>query len=600
MKTKLIILIGLLLLTACSREDKAVVELLDRADSLLRVNPDSALKLLSPLSHSPSLSSPPLGEVGRGFGMELRMRYWLLKADALNKTDAPLPSDTLMKEVVEYYDRHGNANERMRAHYLLGRVYHDMGEAPQALECYQQAAEQADTTSADCDLYNLYAVYGQMADLYHKQYLPEYESQAFRQCEQIAWKDRDTLSALKAIELQISPSYLQGDTDKVLQLTHEVSNLYLQYGYKEYAAATYPVAIYIHIVRGEIHEAKRLMDIFETESGLFDKNGNIISGREHYYYSRGMYHMKQNQLDKAEDYFRRLSLSGDEDGARGILMISRLRANNDSVVKYSFLYEEALDSLHKKTKIEAIANTKALYSYERNRRLAQEKEEKLRNNRIIFISSIIGLLLLITFVIFTFRAKNARRTRTIISLREQLNQIEEERDFASEQLRINMKQQELFLTRLKKDHDANIMLLRESLLKEYKEQEVILRKETERLSDRVNELHHQLDEYKIKDIREALEQDSTVKYFRGLVKPRNNLKDPSPSDWVKLRKAYMQINPLDRGLYGELTKQEQKVFLLFGFDFIEKEVAGILKVSKQRVSYMKKEIQKKKSESQTN
>ena len=52
------------------------------------------------------------------------MRYRLLKADALNKTDAPLPSDTLMKEVVEYYDRHGDANERMRAHYLLGRVYH--------------------------------------------------------------------------------------------------------------------------------------------------------------------------------------------------------------------------------------------------------------------------------------------------------------------------------------------------------------------------------------------------------------------------------------------------------------------------------------------
>ena len=222
------------------------MELLDRADSLLRVNPDSALKILSPLSHSPSLSSPPLGEVGMGLGMELRMRYQLLLADALNKTDRPMPSDIVMQEVVDYYDRHGNANERMRAHYLLGRVYHDMGEAPQALECYQQAAELADTTSADCDLYNLYAVYGQMANLYHKQYLPEYESQAFRQCEQIAWKDRDTLSALRAIELQISPSYLQGDTDKVLQLTHKVSNLYLQYGYKEHAAATYPVAIYIH------------------------------------------------------------------------------------------------------------------------------------------------------------------------------------------------------------------------------------------------------------------------------------------------------------------------------------------------------------------
>jgi tetratricopeptide (TPR) repeat protein len=75
--------------------------------------------------------------------------------------------------LVGYFDRHGSANDRMMAHYLKGRVHHDMGESPQALECYQRAAEQADTTRSDCDLYTLYAVYGQMANLFHAQYLPE-------------------------------------------------------------------------------------------------------------------------------------------------------------------------------------------------------------------------------------------------------------------------------------------------------------------------------------------------------------------------------------------------------------------------------------------
>ena len=31
-----------------------------------------------------------------------------------------------MKEVVDYYDRHGSANERMLANYVLGCVYRDM------------------------------------------------------------------------------------------------------------------------------------------------------------------------------------------------------------------------------------------------------------------------------------------------------------------------------------------------------------------------------------------------------------------------------------------------------------------------------------------
>ena len=54
--------------------------------------------------------------------------------------------------LVNYFKRHGTDNERMMAYYLQGRVLHDMGEAPQALDAYQRATEQADTTRDDCDL----------------------------------------------------------------------------------------------------------------------------------------------------------------------------------------------------------------------------------------------------------------------------------------------------------------------------------------------------------------------------------------------------------------------------------------------------------------
>ena len=39
----------------------------------------------------------------------------------------------------------------MPAYYLLGRAYHEHGEAPMALQCYHDAIDCADTTAADCD-----------------------------------------------------------------------------------------------------------------------------------------------------------------------------------------------------------------------------------------------------------------------------------------------------------------------------------------------------------------------------------------------------------------------------------------------------------------
>ncbi|MBQ7471409.1 MAG: hypothetical protein IJS97_03175, partial [Prevotella sp.] len=136
-----------LLFSCTTREERELSALLDRADSLMRTRPDSALQILTP-------TQPPRGEASS----TLRMRYALLRADALNKCDSVLPSDTLLRVVAGYYDRHGSAKERMRAHYLLGRCYHDLGEAPRALECYQHAAEQADTTRDDCDLHQLHLI----------------------------------------------------------------------------------------------------------------------------------------------------------------------------------------------------------------------------------------------------------------------------------------------------------------------------------------------------------------------------------------------------------------------------------------------------------
>ena len=129
-------------------------------DSLVNDHPDSALTLLNGMKT----------EVG-GWSRSQRMRYHLMTLKAQNKAYVDFTSDSLAKEVVEYYDNHGNANDRMTAHYLLGCVYRDLGESPHAVDCFQDAAACADTIAKDCDFYTLSSVYSQMGRLYHKQLL---------------------------------------------------------------------------------------------------------------------------------------------------------------------------------------------------------------------------------------------------------------------------------------------------------------------------------------------------------------------------------------------------------------------------------------------
>ena len=85
---------------------------MQRADSIMNVNDDSAKVAIRMLDGVKS----QLPE----FSKSQKMRYELLRHKAMNKAYISFTSDSKMKEVVDYYDRHGSANERMLANYVLG------------------------------------------------------------------------------------------------------------------------------------------------------------------------------------------------------------------------------------------------------------------------------------------------------------------------------------------------------------------------------------------------------------------------------------------------------------------------------------------------
>lgn len=100
MKAFFIIALSSILVIGCSRNPKAEA-LLNSAEELTGQNPDSALRILD---------SVDVENLTR----KQQMRYYLVHASAQNKAYIPFTSDSIMKEVVEYYDSHGTPNYRHR------------------------------------------------------------------------------------------------------------------------------------------------------------------------------------------------------------------------------------------------------------------------------------------------------------------------------------------------------------------------------------------------------------------------------------------------------------------------------------------------------
>ena len=91
------------------------------------------------------------------------MRSGLDSINERNRSDQPFTASDV-QPYVDFFDSHGEPNDRLLAYYLLGRAYHEQGEAPMALECYQKAIECADTISSNCDYSQLSKAFGQMGD----------------------------------------------------------------------------------------------------------------------------------------------------------------------------------------------------------------------------------------------------------------------------------------------------------------------------------------------------------------------------------------------------------------------------------------------------
>ena len=525
------------------------------ADSLTEADQRAAITYID------SIVSQPQGNLPRSD----RMKLALLRAKAMNKLVLPLNRDSLLM-LSDYFADHGTPNEQMLATYILGCSFVVNKDAPTALKYFHEAAAMADTTAEDCDWRTLHKVHGQAGMLLFSQDALHDADDEYKLAFKYAMKAKDTLNALITVEQKANIYMLEGKTDSCIRLRTKLHNLYLKHGYAENAAMSLGPVIDNLAEMGKFDEAKRYLDNFEKNSGLFDSLGNIERGREIHYYIKGMYYLEVGQTDSAEYLFRKCihstkRLSTIQPAYEGLMRLYKKLHRPDSVAKYAEFVNALHDSVYNKGVMQHLQQMQAMYNYEQHERRAEEAEEETADAKNIGILVATILLLMFSFA-------------TIYIIRRRKLQISEKQKYEDSISELENEKHEL--ETLGKTQREEMEALIEEKTKEIEE----LSRERQGFLKPTYMNQKQLmfkDESIVKQISEHLKKDfkcMTLKECAGL---------------KSLFSDYAPVSQLKR----KLNDNEYILCLLIKTGFSPKDIAVLMGLSLPNVSNMRKRIFKK-------
>ena len=370
-----------LLLMSCQKQTLHLE--LDVVDSLCYIHPEKAMEMLE---HYQSVKGKAPHAV--------QMRYDLLQTKARDKAMLLHTSDSVMKQVVAYYEEHGTVNERLESMYYMGSVYRDLHDSPRALSWYLRATAWGEAHIHEVDSIILRNVYAQLAWVYQHQY-----------------NYTDALEANKR-EYRLSADSI---TDPLTMM--DLANSYMHVEKTDTGGILYDRALSRIL---ELHQEIPYMDLIATQlahySGHYHQQEKaeerltiILQHPEtHHIYNvysaLASYYEVFGPPDSAIYYYRKvmehkLPLTIRADAAMRLTLNFHYLHQKDSVDKYAIQYIILNDSVYGLQKWEETKLVQNEFQYQRNKEAEAEAyhqaaEEKNRRQFVIIMA--LGLLLLMT------------------------------------------------------------------------------------------------------------------------------------------------------------------------------------------------------------
>ena len=557
------------ILSACG-PDKHAESIITEAEQLLNSKPDSALVVLEEIRDSKA-----------DWPHSQQMHYELVYAQAQNKAFVNFTTDSIVLSLVDYYERHGNANEQMMANYMAGCAYRDLEDALSALKYLNLAVDAVDESDEDCDLNTLMRVYSQMGGLYQRVAAFENERIADSNAERLAWQICDTLSALRLMRLRASTLYDALQQSEALVILDSIVQFCNEHGLPEQTKNIYPMRIKYHIQTNNASCADSLLREYEQKMNIRPSTPDEDIVDITHFYRKGLYYNLVEQPDSAIQMFkrllkliknRRLYTVGRhelrEGSYQGLTEAYSLKHQPDSVIKYANLYCQWNDSSTRAKSSEHLLRYQSLYNYTKIQEQALKAEQKASRLRVTMILLVvIGIAIaIIAWSIYQKRLKKERQKQieTNKGYQSLLHEIEK----SAEELQLVKTDSERFL----KEKELEIQSLQTALsmyqgnvqnVEQWNNERTILQ------CDLVHHLHSLSAQGKV----------ATQDELDGLVTIAQNV----------FQKFHQTItDPTKR-----LSNREIITCILIRFKFIPSEIAVLTNNSYQQITNLKSTINKK-------
>jgi hypothetical protein len=407
MKTKILAIIIITTIFMGCTPAKRYNQVLNLAENEMKSHPEKALTLLDSLQKQHP-----------DFSTRQKMKYELLRQDALNKTDYVFKSDSTAKVLADYYDRKGTPNEKMKAYYLLGRAYMDMKEWPAALQSMLDAASKADTTARNCDYYTLCRIHAQASEIYRFQMMSRNQLQELALSEKHARKANDTLTMINEYAYQVFAYESLRNRDSVIAISEKAAALYQKYGYRQKAAIMISNAVHDLVQSRQYRKAGRYINYYKAHSGLFDAKGNIARGYEIFYYTLSLYYMGIGKPDSAEYYLHKELREGkdynNQIASNYCLAKLYMQTGRQALAaKYALRAYDINDSAYVQQTADHLQNIQSLYDYSRNQNIAAKatEEKKAADQRDLFLILLIAFAAVIIILLWKRKVASEARAR---------------------------------------------------------------------------------------------------------------------------------------------------------------------------------------------
>lgn len=581
LKAILALAAGICIFFACTSSNAPYPEAMQQAMRCMEERSDSALIYLSSLTSV--IGNEP---------EETQIYYGLLKTKAKDKEYIRHTSDSLMKEVVHFYESHRNTEKLMEANYYLGCVYRDMKDAPRAMVAFQKAIEVGGNTQR----YDILGrVYEEMGTILAYQSLYEDALKAYKTS--YAYKVKQKEGEGKGIVYALRN---QGRMYEVLNRLDSAEYYYQKAYEKAFKLNDRQVIYSISIEFGNVYlhfgKPTRAMKLFSEMPQKHNEDDAI------YLYGLGSTYMAIAKLDSAQYYYKEALKEGKRNQSiymkssiyKALSTIEAQKGDYPSAFEYAEKSFALEDSIKEKTRTEAIGKIHALYNYRYTEEENQQLLLKSQQTQIYIYLLIIAVLLIAGIAAIYFNQKRLAQEQI-----DRLSQQKEEQEKYSQDRLIKNRneileiQKQLQQAKAEKEEKNSYLIKAQTELQQIPQLKARLteaEKELLKVKEKSLELENQLiksKEYEKLIQKDLFENTSIYQHFHEAAMD-NDSKKIKEEDWITLiqeiDKAYNNFTDRLKALYPSITQHELHICYLIKTNIAPSGMAKILCKSTSGVS----------------